>query len=52
MQELGIDRIMFSIDWPFVNNQRATDWIKTVPLCEEDRIKLMNGNAKRLLKIK
>jgi predicted TIM-barrel fold metal-dependent hydrolase len=52
MQELGIDRIMFSIDWPFVNNKTATDWLKTVPLCEEDKIKLMNGNAKRLLKLK
>jgi len=51
VQELGIDRIMFSIDWPFVNNQRATDWIKTIPLSAEDRVKLLNGNAKRLLKL-
>ena len=51
VQELGIDRILFSIDWPFVSNQRATDWVKTIPLCEEDRIKLLNGNAKRLLKL-
>jgi len=51
VQELGIDRILFSVDWPFVNNQRATDWIKTIPLCAEDRIKLLNGNAKRLLKL-
>lgn len=52
MQELGIDRIMFSIDWPFVKNTTATEWLKTVPLCAEDKEKLMNGNAKRLLKIK
>jgi len=52
MQELGIDRIMFSIDYPFVMNKTGTDWLKTVPLCEEDKIKLMSGNAKRLLKIK
>jgi predicted TIM-barrel fold metal-dependent hydrolase len=52
MQELGIDRIMFSIDWPFVKNTTGTEWLKTVPLCEEDKIKLLNGNAKRLLKIK
>jgi 2,3-dihydroxybenzoate decarboxylase len=51
MQELGIDRIMFSIDWPFVNNSVATQWLKTVPLCQEDKIKLMNGNATRLLKL-
>ncbi|MGZ5805358.1 MAG: amidohydrolase family protein [Xanthobacteraceae bacterium] len=52
MQELGIDRIMFSIDWPFVKNTTGTEWLKTVPLCQEDKIKLMNGNAKKLLKIK
>ncbi|HVG50828.1 MAG TPA: amidohydrolase family protein [Xanthobacteraceae bacterium] len=52
MQELGIDRILFSIDYPFVKNTTGTDWLKTVPLCEEDKIKLMSGNAKRLLKIK
>lgn len=52
MQELGIDRIMFSIDYPFVNNKMGTDWLKTVPLCEEDKIKLLSGNARRLLKIK
>ncbi len=23
------------------------EWLKTVPLCEEDKIKLLNGNAKR-----
>jgi 2,3-dihydroxybenzoate decarboxylase len=52
MQELGIDRILFSIDYPFVKNTTGTEWLKTVPLCEEDKIKLMNGNARRLLKIK
>ena len=52
MQEIGIDRIMFSIDWPFVKNTTGTDWLKTVPLCEEDKIKLMSGNAKRLLNLK
>ena len=52
MQELGMDRILFSIDWPFVKNTVATEWLKTVPLCEEDKIKLMSGNARRLLKIK
>ena len=52
MQELGMDRIMFSIDWPFVKNTTGTDWLKTVPLCAEDKVKLMSGNAKRLLKLK
>jgi predicted TIM-barrel fold metal-dependent hydrolase len=51
VQELGIDRILFSVDWPFVKNTAATNWVKTVPLCHEDQVKLLSGNAKRLLKM-
>jgi 2,3-dihydroxybenzoate decarboxylase len=51
VQELGIDRILFSVDWPFVKNTIATEWVKTVPLCHEDQVKLLSGNAKRLLKM-
>jgi 2,3-dihydroxybenzoate decarboxylase len=51
VQELGIDRILFSVDWPFVKNTIATEWVKTVPLCHEDQVKLLSGNARRLLKM-
>jgi 2,3-dihydroxybenzoate decarboxylase len=51
VQEIGIDRIMFAIDWPFVANSLGTDWIDTIPLCEEDKIKILSGNAKRLLRM-
>ena len=51
IQELGLDRIMFSVDYPFAPNQPATEWLHTVPLCAEDRAKLSSGNAQRLLKL-
>jgi predicted TIM-barrel fold metal-dependent hydrolase len=51
VQEMGIDRIMFAIDWPFVANPLGTKWVDTVPLCEEDKIKILSGNAKRLLRM-
>lgn len=51
MQELGIDRILFSVDYPFEQNAPGPRWLETVPLCEEDKIKLAGGNAKRLLKM-
>jgi predicted TIM-barrel fold metal-dependent hydrolase len=51
IQELGLDRIMFSVDWPFAPNQPATEWLHSVPLCAEDRAKLAGGNAKKLLKL-
>ena len=51
VQELGIDRILFAIDWPFVPNKLGTDWIPHIPLCEEDKVKLLSGNAKKLLRL-
>jgi predicted TIM-barrel fold metal-dependent hydrolase len=49
--EVGIDRVLFSIDYPFVENQPGMTWMATVPLSAEDKEKLFNGNARRLLKI-
>jgi predicted TIM-barrel fold metal-dependent hydrolase len=51
LQELGLDRIMFSVDYPFAPNQPATEWLHRVPLCPEDRVKLAGGNARRILKL-
>jgi predicted TIM-barrel fold metal-dependent hydrolase len=49
--EMGADRIMFSIDYPFVPNMPGPKWFETVPLGPEDRVKILSGNAKRLLKL-
>ena len=51
VMELGIDRIMFSVDYPFIDNLSATRWMDAVPLSAEDKEKILSGNAKRLLKI-
>jgi predicted TIM-barrel fold metal-dependent hydrolase len=51
MLEMGVDRILFSVDWPFVANEPGVEWIESAPISEEDRVKLMNGNAKKLLKL-
>jgi predicted TIM-barrel fold metal-dependent hydrolase len=51
VMEMGIDRILFSVDWPFVANTPAVKWIDTIPLSDEDKVKLLSGNAKRLLKL-
>ena len=51
VQEMGVDRILFAVDWPYVENRPGTEWMESVPLCTEDRNKILHGNAKRLLKM-
>ncbi len=51
MMELGIDRILYSVDWPFVMNPPGTKWMEDLQLSNEDKGKLLSGNAQRLLKM-
>jgi predicted TIM-barrel fold metal-dependent hydrolase len=51
LMEMGVDRILFSVDYPFVENAPSTEWAATIPLSQEDRVKILNGNARRLLKL-
>ena len=51
VMEMGIDRILFAVDWPFVANPPATRWMEGVPLCDEDKVKILSGNTKRLLRM-
>jgi 2,3-dihydroxybenzoate decarboxylase len=51
VMEMGIDHILFAVDWPFVLNPPATEWMKNIPLSDEDKAKILSGNAKRLLRM-
>jgi 2,3-dihydroxybenzoate decarboxylase len=51
MTELGMDRIMFAIDWPFVANKPAMDWVENLQISREDKVKLLSRNAKKLLRM-
>ena len=51
MLELGVDRIMFSVDWPFVQNPPGTAWLEALQISAEDKAKIAGGNAKHLLKL-
>ena len=51
VQEMGVDRILFAVDWPFVMNPPGVEWMATVPLCDEDKAKILSGNARRLLRL-
>jgi len=51
VQELGIDRILFAVDYPFEANAPGPRWLEAVSLCDEDKVKIASGNAKRLLRM-
>ena len=51
VQEMGIDRILFAVDYPFEANAPGPEWLARVPLCDEDKAKIASGNAKRLLRM-
>ena len=51
VMEMGADRIIFSVDYPFVENPPGVEWMQGVPLCKEDREKILHGNVEKLLKL-
>ena len=52
LQTFGIDRIMFSIDYPYSTNAQGTDFLKQVALAPDDMAKFAHGTADRLLGLK
>ena len=48
---IGPDRVMFSVDYPFAQNQDGRDFMIGAPISEADREKLAHGNAERLLNL-
>lgn len=45
----GIDRLLFSVDYPFSDNAAGRRFLDAVPLSPPDREKLAHGNAEALL---
>lgn len=51
INKVGIDRIMFSIDYPYEKQNIACEWIDNIDLPFKDKEKIAYKNAKRILKI-
>lgn len=54
MDVIGIDRLLFSIDYPFAPNTRGRAFLDSLPemLGTEEIAKLAHGNAERVLKLR
>jgi predicted TIM-barrel fold metal-dependent hydrolase len=49
--EIGADRILFSVDWPFENIDHAALWFDSAAIAEIDRRKIGRTNAWSLFKL-
>jgi predicted TIM-barrel fold metal-dependent hydrolase len=54
-QVLGLDHLMYSVDYPFSPNTRGQDFLATLqsepPLTTSEMEALTHGNAERLLRL-
>ena len=48
----GMDRLMFSVDYPYAQNHRGRAFLDRLSLAPADMAKLTHGNADRLLKLR
>jgi len=51
MTELGAERVMFSVDWPFEDIGEGAQWFDAAAISETDRRKIGRDNAIKLFKL-
>ena len=48
MLEVGADRVMYSVDYPFEDMADAADWFDKAAISEPDRLKIARSNAQKV----
>ncbi|SHI76031.1 amidohydrolase family protein [Propionispora hippei] len=51
MQTVGVDRILFSVDYPYIGNEGARNFLENAPIAQADKEKIAHLNAEKLLKL-
>jgi 2,3-dihydroxybenzoate decarboxylase len=51
IEAIGIERLMFAVDWPFHSNLDGTAFIATAPIGDDAKAMIFSGNARALLRI-
>ncbi len=49
IEEMGADRILFAVDWPYVKNEDGVNWLKSTDIAERDKARIFSCNAEELL---
>jgi len=48
---LGVDNILFAVDWPYEPNTAGMEFLKKLSISDADREKIAHGNAERVLRM-
>ena len=51
LDAIGLDRVMFAVDYPYADGEKAMQWMREHPMPQEDKKAILSGNARRLLKL-
>lgn len=51
LMTMGIDNVLFSVDWPYESTQLGAAFLDSLPLAPADKAKIAHGNAERILKM-
>jgi gamma-resorcylate decarboxylase len=51
IQEVGPDRVLYSVDYPYEFMDEASHWFESVPISETDRVKIARGNSRMLFRL-
>jgi len=51
VSEIGVDRVLFSVDYPFEQTKIATDWLDNAKILQTVKEKVYHKNAERIFKI-
>jgi uncharacterized protein len=46
--EVGVERIMFSVDYPYGSMAKAREFLENLPVSADDRERIAHGNAEKL----
>jgi predicted TIM-barrel fold metal-dependent hydrolase len=52
MLEMGVERIMFAVDYPYASNTDARKCFDAFPISAADKDRILHGNAEALLKLR
>jgi 2,3-dihydroxybenzoate decarboxylase len=47
---MGIERVMFSVDYPYESTKQASQWFESIPFSEEEKQKMAYDNAMEILR--